>query len=398
MANPDVGTLKRSASQRSAFVCSHWWVAMAMLALFSASLRADPPKLDTPKRPTPVPIAQAFCGKLGFQCCRPPAGSSAAAQPNLVTCDAGLGCDVDTNRCVQPCGGDGQACCDGPTTVAPRWTIEGFVESPNSPLLTPMCNTGGCASATHRCESCGMTEGTPCCAPDASRSSAFCANSQLECTVSDSGLSGTCIVCGGDGQVQCRSGCKNGFSPQEGGVCKPCGSALHQRSCDGLCDPPLNVLGGVCERVGAQGQDPGDGGKCNLGLHPVGGVCQKCGSDKQSLCDGFGCMSPAKPAQGLCLNSCGEYDGSTACDKGPNKGCAGVLKNEGGVCIRCGASGEHPCADSGCDNGAHTVNGFCEPGCSHVGHYVCDDNAGCYDGEVDEHGFCVQFLPPKPFH
>src|SRR3954454_6318417 len=70
-------------------------------------------------------VALLQCGALGQACCRAPeASQNIPAFGPIVSCQTGLGCDIDTGRCVSPCGGAGQPCCDGPETRATKWTAD----------------------------------------------------------------------------------------------------------------------------------------------------------------------------------------------------------------------------------------------------------------------------------
>src|SRR5664279_719656 len=117
------------------------------------------------------------CGMLGGPCCEAPHQNLPAYGP-LVSCDQGLGCDVATKTCVAPCGGPGQPCCDGPDTSALKWTADGAVYSPNWWNVREMC-TGACDKQTHRCFTCGMTDLSPCCPPDAAQATARCRGTDL---------------------------------------------------------------------------------------------------------------------------------------------------------------------------------------------------------------------------
>ena len=110
-----------------------------------------------------------FCGGLGNACCHAPKSSGNPADGPLVACQEGLGCDIITNKCVQPCGVTGGVCCDGPETRAPKWTADGKVYSPNYFNMREMCDAGACSVQTHRCSACGTTGGGACCGPDAAQ-------------------------------------------------------------------------------------------------------------------------------------------------------------------------------------------------------------------------------------
>jgi hypothetical protein len=104
------------------FHCSVRRLALACRSI-SLVLAAWPPSNSAQITLPPLDIDPLFasCGGLGDVCCRPPALAAAESTPvfgPLVSCGRGLGCDITSDRCVQPCGGTGQVCCDGPETRA----------------------------------------------------------------------------------------------------------------------------------------------------------------------------------------------------------------------------------------------------------------------------------------
>jgi hypothetical protein len=295
------------------------------------------------------------CGGAGEACCRPP-GTHAPSLGPLVACNVGLGCDVQTNKCVSPCGGTGQVCCDGPETRAVKWTADGKVYSPNTWDMQEMCRAGACDVQSHRCFACGTAEGQPCCPPDAAQATARCIGQRLFCEFAPDTFyrSGTCRACGIRGRAPCDWGCDPGLDLLKG-LCEICGGEGQVR-CDAGCKPGLGIAGGVCRTCGGVNQIPCDKG-CNFGLGTVRGVCAACGGTGQPPCDG-GCGPGRRAINGVCT-PCGGLN-QPPCDKG----CNYPYRVSNGVCKQCGAQGQVPC-DLGCDGGLQIINGLCaRPGTS----------------------------------
>ena len=199
-----------------------------------------------------------WCGALEESCCRAPFQNVPAFGP-LVSCQRGLGCDITTNKCVSPCGGSGQVCCDGPETRALKWTAEGNIYSPTSWNLREMCDKGACDTQTHRCYTCGTQDGGPCCPPDAAQATARCVGDFLECEFDPGGyaVSGTCRACGSKGRPPCRWGCGPGLNIRNS-LCDICGSDF-QPPCDTGCNPGLGLAQGLCRQCGNAAQIPCEG-------------------------------------------------------------------------------------------------------------------------------------------
>jgi hypothetical protein len=311
------------------------------------------------------------CGGLGGPCCKAPFQNVAAFGP-YVSCNEGLGCDISTGKCVAPCGGTGQVCCDGPETRAPRWTVDGRVYSPNYPGLREMCNQGGCDLQMHRCGiPCGTQDNDPCCPPDAKQATAHCVGPNLECHFdSVPATSGTCHACGSQGKPPCRRGCDFGLGIRNG-LCDICGGYL-QLPCDQGCNPGLGSDVGLCLPCGDIGEIPCDGG-CNGGLGIKNGLCAVCGGQDQPPCDA-GCNEGTTLIWGVCTR-CGSV-GQPPCSGGCRYSWA--IKVVNGVCRLCGNPGQIPC-DSGCNPGLLLINGLCASApvprtCSSVGEPCAPDN------------------------
>jgi len=290
------------------------------------------------------------CGGLGDPCCWAPFQNVPAFGP-YVSCNEGLGCDISTGKCVAPCGGVRQVCCDGPETRAPKWTVDGKVYSPEYAGLREMCNQGGCDLQMHRCGiPCGTQDNDPCCPPDGKQASAHCVGLNLEC-VFDSGTvtSGTCHACGSQGKPPCRRGCDFGLGIRDG-LCDICGGYL-QPPCDQGCNPGLGSYVGLCFPCGDIGEIPCDT-YCNGDLGIKNGLCAVCGWHDQPPCDG-GCNEGTTPIWGGVCTPCGA-DGQPPC---PN-GCRLYRKLVNGVCRYCGHVGQIAC-DSGCGPGLFVINGLC---------------------------------------
>jgi hypothetical protein len=321
------------------------WIFLALVCAISISCSPDK---DIFTKPSGA-ITQAFCGGVSEACCKPPESLSIASVGPLVACDDGLGCDIATNTCVQPCGGAGQVCCDGPKTRAVKWTNDGKVYSPNSYDMREMCDRGACDTASHRCFEYGTTDGGKCCPPDAAQATARCLGRNMHCAFDNaSATSGTCFLCGALGKPPCEHGCDANLKVRNG-VCDICG-AERQPPCDAGCNPGLSPAQGLCMRCGAAGQIPCDRG-CNAGTILINGVCTPCGANGQPPC-GQGCQYGFTPIGGVC-RPCGA-NGQPPCDKR----CNYPLKVANGICTQCGAKGQIPC-DTGCDHLLVISNGLC---------------------------------------
>lgn len=294
------------------------------------------------------------CGGIGEACCKPPGGASTTpALGPLVACAVGLGCDITTGRCVQPCGSAGQVCCDGPETRAPKWTSDGSPYSPNTWDMQEMCKTGACERTSHRCFDCGTLDGQPCCPPDAAQATARCVGDpRLQCEFAPTGFatSGTCIRCGIRGRPPCNWGCDPGLAILKG-MCEFCGGD-RQVPCDKGCNPGLGKIGGICRVCGGFNQIPCDTG-CNGGLGVRQGLCVACGGAGQPPCDN-GCSGGLRSINGVCT-PCGGLN-QPPC----NNGCNYPYRVSAGVCKPCGHQGQVPC-DMGCDGGLTIINGLCQP-------------------------------------
>jgi hypothetical protein len=218
--------------------------------------------------------------------------------------------------------------------------------------MQEMCNTGACDRQSHRCFSCGTTDGSPCCPPDAAQATARCFGAGLECQFDPWGFyeSGTCIQCGIRGRKPCDWGCQPGLGVRNQ-LCDLCGDN-GQLPCDVGCKPGLGKLNGLCRQCGNVGQGPCDFG-CNGGLKLRNGLCAVCGSIGQPPCDA-GCNFGSRNVNGIC-RQCG-YAGQLPCDVGSP--CVYPYKVANGVCRACGGTGQIPC-DVGCGQGLVVVNGVC---------------------------------------
>lgn len=289
------------------------------------------------------------CGGAGEACCRPPGALANPAFGHLVACNNGLGCDVQSRTCVQPCGAAGQVCCDGPETRAVKWTADGKVYSPNTFEMKEMCIGGACDVAAHRCFSCGTTDGGACCPPDAAQATARCFGHNMSCAFdTDSAKSGTCRQCGTLRKPPCEHGCDPPLKVRQR-LCDLCG-AEGQPPCDTGCNWGLGTVQGLCKRCGAAGQIPCDHG-CHAGTKLVNGICRPCGGNGQPPCD-QGCKYGFTPINGVC-RPCGA-NGQPPCERR----CDYPMKIANGVCRLCGAKGQIPC-DIGCDHALIVVNGIC---------------------------------------
>lgn len=324
----------------------------ALVALFCATALTGCPPSPTSPLITADKISRssffAICGGLGEACCRAPAASQVPELGPLVACNVGLGCDIQTNKCVSPCGGTGQVCCDGPETRAPKWTADGRPYSPNTWDMQEMCKAGACERQSHRCFNCGTVDGQPCCPPDAAQATARCIGERLSCKFDETTFAtrGTCIKCGIRGRPPCDWG----------------------------CDPGLDLLKGMCEICGGDGQVPCDPPKgCKSGLGKIGGLCRICGGVNQIPCDNNACNPGLGVLKGLCV-ACGGF-GQGPCDKGCNPG----LRSINGVCTPCGGLNQPPCTTYACNYPYRVApDGKCKP-CGGLKQEPCD--VGC-DGNL----------------
>jgi len=351
------------------------------------------------------------CGSPNWMCCSPPGWTT--NPNNIVSCDAGWGCDVASGGwCTQPCGDTGQPCCDGPDTLAPRWMVvngQVYVYSPeglgsDGQPLKEMCRSGVCDRATHRCIACGTQAGKPCCPPDPNYGVARCLDAHLKCQF-DSGTdtSGTCVSCGIKGSPACYWGCDSGLGLRNGlcdlcggsgqlpcdtNGCPPCTSDAADgcSACDKYgCEFPLGLVGGKCMLCGASGQVPCDSG-CDPGLAQQGAVCLPCGASGQVPCNG-NCDDGFVNKGGICT-PCGasgqppcpkQYPGDTGCRRG--------LGVRGGVCAMCGRAGQFPC-DSGCNDTTMGIQGGRCAYCGVSGKSPCDGGK-CNPGLGISGGICL---------
>ena len=342
-----------SATATASFVWKRVRLNLHSLVLITAVFLAGcaPSHLLTTSDIMRAPL-YAFCGALGEACCRPPGSPSVPGVGAVVSCDNNLGCDVATNKCVSPCGGTGQVCCDGPDTRATKWTADGKLYSPNTWNMKEMCATGGCDPASHRCFACGNADGQACCPPDAEQATARCVGENLHCQFTESTFarSGICRACGIAGREPCPWGCEGSLGVR-GGLCAVCGGA-NQPPCDSGCQSGLGVARGVCAACGGLNQIPCDSG-CRGGLGIKGGVCAACGGAGQPACDG-GCKAGTRLIGGVC-QACGGLNQQPC-----TSGCNYPYKVAGGVCQQCGGQGQIPC-DTGCNSGLVIVNNRCQP-------------------------------------
>ena len=267
-----------------------------------------------------------------------------------MSCNSGLGCDIKTHTCVTPCGGTGQACCDGPETRATKWTADGKLYSPNTYNMKEMCVGGACNAATHACFGCGTVDGGACCPPDAAQATARCFGHNMSCGFTDAfATRGVCHACGIVNRAPCESGCDPDLGIRNH-LCNVCG-AQGQLPCDAGCNSGLETARGFCSQCGRVGQPACDRG-CNAGSQAINGICTACGQNGQASCGG-NCANGLVPVNGVC-RPCGG-NGQIACS---GHRCNYPLKIANGVCRQCGAAGQIPC-DSGCTSPLISVNGVC---------------------------------------
>ena len=326
-----------------------------------------PPPLAPPSHISPGRPASPSCGTLGAPCCHAPQSASNPAFGPLVHCGNALGCDIVEDKCVQPCGGVRQACCDGPETLAVKWTNKGTLYQPMVSAMgfRPMCDNGECDLQSHRCISCGVTLNSPCCPPDAQQATARCYGHDRLCEFDppDDWVSGTCIQCGHIHDPPCSWGCEDDLEIRKG-MCDVCGAEF-QPPCDIGCRPLLKVAMGLCRHCGAADQIPCDAG-CDDSLKVQNGKCEVCGGEDQKPCDA-GCDDGRKLANGVC-RSCG-HKGLIPCDSG----CDAPLEVIDGLCSLCGADTQKPCS-KGCHPPLEVIDGFCSA-CGGVTEKPCV--AGC---------------------
>lgn len=225
----------------------------------------------------------ALCGREGGACCHAPANVHAPPEVGpLVSCGAGLGCDITTDTCVSACGNPGQACCDGLDTRATRWTDDGRLFVPNAFNTRDMCQGSSCDPPSRKCiGGCGMSAGEACCGIQPGVGVATCINPALYCEFNaGSWTSGTCRQCGLLGKPACRSepACQDGATEDVNNLCVPCG-AIGQPVCDGaqpcrngsVPEPPLHMTCVAPPPCGHEGEPPCADGTCSSGppdLHP----------------------------------------------------------------------------------------------------------------------------------
>lgn len=342
----------------------------------------------TAVRETPADrIGLLICGALGQACCRPPVSTPPDLGP-VVACNSGLGCNVQTNTCVQPCGGTGQVCCDGPETRATKWTSSGALYSPTSFDKIEMCRTGGCDIKSHRCYDCGTKDGEACCGPDAEQATSRCLDYHLECKAGKPlgalSVTGICRACGSPGKPPCHWGCDQNLEPDVQGNCNVCGGDM-QVPCRRGCNPGLHLAQGLCRQCGNAGQIPCDTG-CFGGLRIINGLCTACGTNGLPPCSGV--CDPGWTIVNSRCQRCGG-DGQPSC----NGVCNYPLKTANGQCRFCGGNGQIPC-DTGCNSGLVVSGGVCKPPSVPPGPICAVVNQACVpDNQPGTH--CCQ-MPGAP--
>jgi hypothetical protein len=273
------------------------------------------------------------CGQPGQSCCKR-RSSLPGFDPRY--CDVGAGCDIATNTCVSPCGGGGQACCDGPDTYAPQGN-----ESPTSPFFCrgtdcfprkQMCAAGACTRETRRCnEQCGKTAGAACCPPDAGIAVASCKTADLVCEFgAQSSQSGTCMRCGEQGQPPCAGGeCRVSAgvrTVERNGICIACGyvglpKCASGRRCDAGATPdpkgPNCIPGGGQDQPCLEGKFCGyDGMFCDNS-----NICRVCGAPGQPCCPNQPLLGGGftKECGGYSNLQCANFNGRRVCQYKPGQ-------------------------------------------------------------------------------
>jgi hypothetical protein len=182
-------------------------------------------------------------------------------------------------------------------------------------------------------------------------------------------VSGTCIPCGANGEVECKAvpsvgypgGCNEGSIASAGGTCGPCG-AQNQPACQACGEPdgptcPLSNDG--CNDGTVNVNQECVCGALNQIACAVGAKCAACASGSCALgtnSDGSGVV--VEPVSGVeeCLE-CGT-SGNDPCTTG--NACAAGYGDIGGRCTVCGSPGADPCPGSDpCDPGYSVVSGKC---------------------------------------
>jgi hypothetical protein len=245
------------------------------------------------------------CGQLGNDCC----GNA----PKCLSATAV--CNVD-NKCVPPCGANGQMCC---TT--------------GQDCLMGQCFVDPSGAGPDLCQACGSSAEI-CCPGNVCRMGFNCSG-------------GSCTHCGAMGEVACTTGsaCQGMLVPDSNGLCNPCGgtaghgccgaamcNALNSLTCDVNDSPPLTAPQNVCIPCGSPGgwccNDPGETKPCQTGL----------------LCDGTKkCVSPSPSDMGS-PPPCGG-SGQACCPAMTQ--CMPTLTCVSSVCTPCGNSGQPCCPGIG---------------------------------------------------
>lgn len=309
-----------------------------------------------------------LCGGAGQPCCHAPASIPQSDGP-IVTCKAGLGCNLASNTCVSPCGGPGQACCDGPDARAPRWTEDGRPYVPTG-LVREMCKDSVCDPASNLCKTgCGMNAGDACCGVQPGVGVATCLNQKLYCAL-DAGTyaSGKCEPCGIQGKPACSGpkACEDGLAPNESGLCVFCG---HPGMI--VCDrgPPCDVQSipdpitrASCLKAGGPNEPCLDGDmKCGYAdlFCNARNICEVCGGDAQACCPGsHPCTAGVCGNDNRCV-SCGQA-GMRTCPIGER--CPRGGEPDGGQCKDCGGEGQLCCFSMSvrCDQGLRCDDRVCK--------------------------------------
>jgi hypothetical protein len=329
------------------------------------------------------------CDKPGNPCCL------RDAEVKTPHCHKSLGCNVATRRC-EPCGGQGQVCCDGDFTGFSLRGYSGFLLDPQERTTT--CNPGLRCDAklaadgktwlgTRRCQPCGTTLGGPCCAPDASYGLGRCfadaaTGEPLVCSDPWKGAAGICIPCGkAAGQPACiASGqaCASGLVADSHDICRPCGSPGEP-----MCEDGVPCRSGAvphrfrdeCVPAGGPNQpcDPTVPGGCVYKgtFCNAGKICEPCGMPGQRCCPPEASMRDYHTATGC-------WKPGECRDTPTGRRCAGCGFEHGPVCQH-----ESPC------QGGEPVNGWCRP-CGKEGQVCCRWSASirCDQGLICRDNAC----------
>ncbi len=374
-----------------------------LLHLFTASALAV---LLTACGPTQVTCAPSSCSG----CCTPRGECLGPAKQSFESCGTGspgLACHTclpgqtcgSANRCVTalsdagliddggvPCGGLGEACCNGSSCEGAFSCFRGVCTTPTD--AGAVCGRAGQPCCANSCFAGATCVGGTCVdsTPDAGVDAGLRLKPTGEaCNVSTECLDGLCQVFGFPLGV-CTRACTTSADCLAGSQCarNPSGNGP-AKLCLVQCTSPGSSPGGcrsgyLCERNADTSGVPVCFPPCTsntmCGVAPTcdsRGFC--CGSVGAACCEGSSCAAGNACTQGYCAAAACGAVGQSCC---PGSVCQGQAVCSGTACVACGGVGQACCANSVCSGSTVCASGSCQT-CGGLGQPCCSDNS-CTSG------------------